>query len=452
MTGTPFHPSRGAGGTSRVSPRGVTPAGCSCREGPRDGSSSAALTSRLAEIGDSCHGEQVTLPAVSPIPEPKQRPKRLGHGWTAPVEQPGHVRQCQDAAGKHSRLWWIYTWRYCAPEDRIRIPYTCHSWRCEACAVGEAAVLFARLKETTEPLDPRGFVFMVLTLDQKGYYDKREHGWRKFRDLREAYRELGKQSQSFLYRLRAWQKRNGMTPVKSQWFATVESHRSGWPHMNLVLYSPELAEHLDHEQKEMAGIGFDGRALMLLRGELLAMAMAAGWGRESTAERVRDREAMAGYVTKSAGFADRTAGEVAKVTQLPLSAPPRFRRLRSGKGFLVERKQGNPNWTGTLIRRQPGYGFERNVLTLHKLPKECTPEYAKTVQEVCNTEVGIWESELQKFDQKRSELARHGPQALLGPRIQYYRKDVRIEADSDVGFNIPPTMPLDHGDPQCHPP
>jgi hypothetical protein len=48
--------------------------------------------------------------------------------------------------------------------------------------------------------------------------------------------------------------------------------------------------------------------------------------------------------------ADRTVGEVAKLTQLPLNAPKRFRRLRSGRRFLKPRRK-DPAWTGTVVRR-----------------------------------------------------------------------------------------------------
>lgn len=348
--------------------------------------------------------------------QPRQRPKRLA-GVPAPAVVPNHVRHCH--AGTGARDWWIYTWRIDNPEDRIRVPYSCNSWRCAACAPHEAAVLFRRLTDACKPLDPKGFVFLVLTLDQRGYYDKDTSGWRKFRDVKEAYRELGKQSQSFLYRVRRWMKRNGMRVLTNEWFAVVEAHRSGWPHMNLVIYSPELAEYLERQQKEQLGKGATEREAILLRGELRDAAVGAGWGRQSTAERARSREALAGYVTKLAGFSDATAGEVAKITQAPTAAPPKFRRLRSGKGFLPARQGTAEGWTGALIRRQVLNDGFTAVLPLHN----CSPEHEANVTRTCYLEERIWQDEQIKLYRQRARVARYGENAVLGDLVQVWHGD-----------------------------
>ncbi len=54
---------------------------------------------------------------------------------------------------------------------------------------------------------------------------------------------------------------------------------------------------------------------------------------------------------KLAGLHDASVGELAKVTQIPSNAPERFRRLRTGKGFLPPRVC-NPEVTGVLVRRR----------------------------------------------------------------------------------------------------
>jgi hypothetical protein len=77
----------------------------------------------------------------------------------------------------------------------------------------------------------------------------------------------------------------------------------------------------------------------------------AGWGRQSTAEAARDIESVIGYGVKLAGLHDASVGELAKVTQCPMNAPERFRRLRSGKGFLPPR-QKDESVTGCLMRRR----------------------------------------------------------------------------------------------------
>jgi superfamily I DNA/RNA helicase len=111
---------------------------------------------------------------------------------------------------------------------------------------------------------------------------------------------------------------------------------------------------------------------VLVRGALAVCVTESGFGRESTAESARSLDALAGYVTKLAGLADATAGEVAKITQAPLRAPVRFRRLRSGVRFLPLRKK-NPNVTGTLVRRQLDVEGTVTVVPLHKVKADQVP-------------------------------------------------------------------------------
>ena len=386
----------------------------------------------------------VELALVPSPPEDSRRervrPKRL-KGWVAPPVVPRHVGHCFSGTG--CRDWSIYTWRVNDPKKRVRVPYRCNSWRCEACAPHEAAVLFRRITDACAPLDPKGFVFMVLTLDQRGYFDKSQAGWRKFRDVREAYRELGRQSQKFLFRLRRWQEKRGMQPIANQWFAVVEAHKNGWPHMNLVLYSPQLAEHLEQDKAARRAAGeTNERKLILVERDLRAMVQGAGWGRQSTAERARDRKALAGYVTKLAGLSDATAGEVAKITQAPTAAPVKFRRLRSGKGFLPPRQGTSDGWTGALIRRQVCNDGMPVVLPLHKV----SPEHAINVQDACELEDRLWEQERETLWRKRREVARYGPQSVLGPLVKYFDGDrecrpVEASLDDIARFGAPVPEP-----------
>jgi len=161
---------------------------------------------------------------------------------------------------------------------------------------------------------------------------------------------------NFLSRLNRWLKKQGMDPVASRWVGVAEAHRSGWPHMNLVLVSKGLAAHLRAERKGLEFDGVQGRALMLARGELADHVLGAGWGPQSTMEVARSKGALAGYLVKLAGELDkdgdaesrgRVVGEVAKLTQVPLNAPLNFRRLRSGRGFLPPRRKGEH--TGAML-------------------------------------------------------------------------------------------------------
>jgi len=188
-------------------------------------------------------------------------------------------------------------------------------------------------------------VFAVLTLDRDGYFSGEP-----WPNVTAAYRELSRMSRALLKRLNRFCTTRGWEAIGSRWAGVVEAHRSGWPHVNLMLYSPELAAALESARIAQLECGATARESVLLCDELLRHAKETGWGPQSTAERARSRDAVTGYITKLSGEAAQTAGELSKITQTPLSAPQGFRRLRAGKGFLPPRHK-NPEWTGTVVRR-----------------------------------------------------------------------------------------------------
>lgn len=270
------------------------------------------------------------------------------------VVLPRHVRACQHSA-EHKERWFVWTWKRDSTHIQTRVPYSCNSWRCPVCARHEAAVTFARIKQACgrPELDPTGWVYLVLTLDRDGYYTGRP-----WPNVTAAYKALGKQSERLLKRLRR------RYALGNQWVAVVEAHRSGWPHMNLMAYCPELAAELRSEAAERERSGSTKREQILLGGDLLGHAMECGWGRQSTAEGARSTDALAGYIVKLAGTHDQSVGELAKVTQAPLAAPGRFRRLRSGKGFLPPR-HSNPETTGALVRRRRSREGDWEILAVN---------------------------------------------------------------------------------------
>jgi hypothetical protein len=183
----------------------------------------------------------------------------------------------------------------------------------------------------------------------------------------------------------------GWGSFKSRWVQVVESHKSGWPHVNLMIHNAGLAKYLADEQAARKANGQSELASRLLSEELLGHAIESGWGQRSTAEAVKNREAMAGYLTKLASQAHEHIGELAKITQAPTNAPHKFRRLRSGKGFLPRagryckcekfeakdpeghcakcgRKQSR--WTGGLVRRyyDPEWGYVAQAFRGKKKP------------------------------------------------------------------------------------
>lgn len=267
----------------------------------------------------------------------------------APV--PKHVHQCLRQGG---RGWALWVWNINHPETKTRLAYTCRSWRCvdadgkpTDCARAAAAQLFARIKEATDKYPSDEFTSWVLTLDREGFYTGGRKPWV---DAEDAYRQLGHMSERFIKRLRRWCVKMGWTHFESKWIQVVEAHKSGWPHVNLLIHHPQLAQYVQDHYEEQLNLGHSETSSKLLFDDILNHATACDWGTRSTVERVRSKDAMAGYIAKLAAYADEHIGELAKLTQAPTNAPIKFRRVRSGKGFLPPCRK-NPNWTGVLTRR-----------------------------------------------------------------------------------------------------
>ena len=280
---------------------------------------------------------------------PMQRDKK------APT--PRHIEQCFLAHGKTA--WFLRTWPVGALTEQgsksRRAPYICHSWRCPACSALESHILFSRIVESFKRAGASisECSFLVLTLDRFGTL-----GGKKYSDDREAFQELSRNSRNFLARLNRWGERKygvGWKVYSSNWVATVEAHRSGFPHVNYIVHNPFLAEYLYHDFDVRRAAGQSFQEARWLGDELREMAVATGWGAASTAEACHEvpeangLEALSNYVVKLAGEFDQTANEIRKLSQLPLGAPPKTRRCRAGKGFMVprEKKEGI---TGFLIR------------------------------------------------------------------------------------------------------
>jgi hypothetical protein len=336
---------------------------------------------------------------------------------------PRHVSACQHSPEQRER-WFVWTWARSAPQTQTRVPYSCNSWRCDVCRRFEAAVTFARIKEATAPLPADGWCFLVLTLDREGYYSGTPWG-----DVNEAYRSLGKMTAALLKRIGAtWgpdTRLEGKKRIRSvrklgnRWVAVVEAHRSGWPHVNLLVWCPALAAELRDdrdarlEDVELANAVADARDAWKNRepipratrelarkattvgGHLAELVTECGWGLQSTAEAARDADAIAGYVVKLAGQHDASVGELAKITQAPLNAPERFRRLRSGKGFLPPRRC-DPNVTGCLVRRRRAVAGDWEIAAIN------APKDPAQIEPIASAA----EAELQLIFEEESILAR----------------------------------------------
>lgn len=341
-----------------------------------------------AALVDTRISEREQRPRSLPAGASQRRPKRLNARKDAYF--PAHVRAClnSDLPGP---VWGVTVWAKSAPGQQTRIPYTCGSYRCTSpeCQRHAAHCDFARIKEAveTELLDPAGWCFVVLTLDRRGTYSGKP--WSNEQD---AFRELSDLTRHFMRNFRRWQEDRGWESTGNEWVMVVESHAKGWPHANLMVYSPELAAELRRDYETLRDLGCSHREATLSRGhqwdersaeklrearrlELRGEALAAsklrgslslaeivtrprmrkgeelpGWGIESTAEACDNRERLAGYIVKLGAGHDATAGELAKMCQAPTNARMKLRRIRAGRGFLPPRKK-NPEWTGVMLKR-----------------------------------------------------------------------------------------------------
>lgn len=273
------------------------------------------------------------------------KPQKPGD-FPAAKGSPKHVQACHWADPRTG--WSIWTWKKNNPGAVTRRPYTCGSWRHPGpCARHSAAVTFARIKEAVNrpEYDPKGWVFLVLTLDRLGTFS----GKKPWKNQTEAYRDLSRLSRNFHTRLR--RAKTFATPCKA-WTTVVECHRTGWPHINELMYAPELAQTLREDYADARSIGLTHREATLVRGELQDCVTGQGWGVQSTAEAVDSPDAVNGYITKLAAAGEATCGELAKLCQTPMNAPPRFRRLRAAKNWLPKKRR-DESITGTLIRHEP---------------------------------------------------------------------------------------------------
>lgn len=341
---------------------------------------------------------------------------------------PRHVSACQHSHEGRER-WFVWTWSRQSPAVQTRIPYSCNSWRCEVCRRHEAAVSFARIKQATDPLPSDGWCFLVLTLDRHGYYSGKP-----WADVNEAYRALGKMTRAALQRIGAvWgpdSKMVGKKRVRSvrvlgkRWVAVVEAHRSGWPHVNLLVWCPALAAELRAQRDQRLEDPDVANAVALARdawknkepvpervrelarkattigGHLAELVTEAGWGLESTAEAARSADAIAGYVVKLAGNHDAAAGELAKITQAPTNAPERFRRLRAGKGFLPPRKS-NPEVTGCLMRRRRAVAGDWELCSINA-PKD--PAQNEPIERARDAELALIDEEESILSRSRGRM------------------------------------------------
>lgn len=290
-------------------------------KGGSGGGSPRLVTTSLSESGVAAAGPVNRQGALAVGPGASG----AGRGLSRPAEQPlprplpRYVYACRE------KRWHVKTWAWDPTTGEIvqerTHPFRCRSWRHEGdCRRWRAAQNFSRVNTALLHFPARDCLFLVLTLDRGAWERQGKTRYDAFRELRERWRSLAK----------ALQRRWG----GYEYVSTVEVHRSGWPHLNVLLVSRWLAREARH-RREGEGAVKSGPAHDWLREH----AIACGFGQQCSIERAGSRRALAGYVVKVAGsveaaHAGAQVGEVVKMSQVPEGAPPHFRRLRSSIRFL----------------------------------------------------------------------------------------------------------------------
>lgn len=226
----------------------------------------------------------------------------------AALEKIRSVLACEE------HTWHLHLWLPSrGPDSQMRVPFCCRSWRHQgSCREWKGAQDFVRCAEAIT--SRKHWSYLVLTFAQRSWPDKCAQAragvgcWSKLR--KRLTREFGK------------------IPYIQTW----EAHVKGGFHCNVavankVIYdivrrleSPEWWLWLRHHAEQ------------------------SGFGPVCWAEPIRgSQEQLAGYLTK---LSRELTGAGAK-NQVPVLAPPHFRRLRASQGLLPP--VHSSDWTGRLV-------------------------------------------------------------------------------------------------------
>lgn len=210
--------------------------------------------------------------------------------------------------------WQIHLHHKTTHQDRM-IPFKCRSWRHPGlCRLWKGAQDFCRVRDAVKAR-PGGWVYVVLTFDPSKWEDP----WSAYKGSVRCWDRLRKRLK------RSW----GPVAYVQTW----ERHKSGWPHVNILIHNEALAA-------ACAGDGWKNVRSSWLEPN----AIASGFGMRTWIEPIRDQDAVAGYMTK---LSRELVGAATK-DQVPENAPPHFRRLRASHGLLPP-VLGKGEYTGELL-------------------------------------------------------------------------------------------------------
>lgn len=340
-------------------------------------------------IAQSLHAAGHALSGETLVCDPSAEPaNRCRHGAKPHPCDPNYIHAC------HEQRWKLATWRKSQPTAISWKPARCYSWRHDGpCRKAKASEDYARIKEALEKQERDLITYAVITLDPSAWTGE---GWAKIqkkdgRIEKRPRREGAKEDQAAIgasYRALADRWGQFAKALKREYgnfsyVSTVEQHRSGWPHMNVIFVNEKLAKHVKAEGARLREWGRKSKGREVAKkvfGDLLER---AGFGRIAFLEPALARsdddngvDRLAAYIAKLAGdpgaawdgkargllsaaddapaghvvesIEGRTVAEISKFSQAPTRAPAHFRRLRSSKGFLPP-KHRDEDVTGELF-------------------------------------------------------------------------------------------------------
>jgi len=211
--------------------------------------------------------------------------------------------------------------------------FFCKSWRCDNCRPYVFRRDFARVCTALESRS--AWLFVVTSFDQKkwrgGMWSCWKNSWRGNQRLRQRLdRAVGS---------------------KVEFIATMEEHRSGWPHTNWALRF-DLLDLVEPEDMDE----FAGKVERWLKDT----APSVGLGFSVYCEPLVGEGRAAAYFSKLADEKEtpgprELAGEMTKGSQVPLDAPLGTRRIRASRGLLPSLRTGDQG-LGVAIIKAPKKG------------------------------------------------------------------------------------------------
>jgi len=243
-----------------------------------------------------------------------------------PEDAPRYVHACHHGE-------WHLNLRFSDGREGARIPYRCNSRHHEGpCRDTWRRRLYARLmagRLGSAPLEHVSFgTFTLPASVHRMVRDGVANGGDKAELIRSQHKAIGSMLRRWTRAVNARAKRAGAEPMGYFWYR--EAHKSGVPHVHMLIVSEWVAGMLSRRDAELEGAELEAADAHLAPIELRELGCSIGWGDRMDLQLAKSREALSSYATK-------LVGEVSKGSQTPEHMPLKCRSHGSSRGFLGPR-------------------------------------------------------------------------------------------------------------------